>query len=180
MIKLSSARRYAKTLIEVAQETGQMEKFSTDISTLKGIIDNVPEFLPFIISPTIDLDVRKETTKEILNKHNINNLITNLVLLLIDSGKAKLLPYICKLYQELEDFYLGRVRALVKVPMKISEEELEMIRKKLEEKLNKKVIVSSDLDPSLIGGIWVKVGDLIYDGTIRRQLEILKENLIKG
>lgn len=180
MIKLSSARRYAKTLIEIAQETGQMEKFSTDVSTLKQIIDNVPEFLPFIISPTVDLDIRKETTREILKKYNINDLIINLVLLVIDSGKAKLLPHICRLYQELEDFYSGRVRALVKVPMTISEEELDTIRKKLEEKLNKKVIVSSDLDPSLIGGIWVKVGDLIYDGTVRRQIEILKENLIKG
>lgn len=180
MIKLSSARRYAKTLIEIAQETGQMEKFSGDISALKQIIESVPEFLPFIISPTIDLDVRKETTKEILKKHNINDLIINLVLLVIDSGKGKLLSHICKLYQELEDFYLGRVRALVKVPMPISNEELDVIRKKLEEKLNKKVIVSTDIDSSLIGGIWVKVGDLIYDGTVRRQLEILKENLIKG
>ncbi|MCX7769868.1 MAG: ATP synthase F1 subunit delta [Proteobacteria bacterium] len=180
MIKLSSARRYAKTLIEIAQETGQMEKFSADMNILRQIIDNIPEFMQFIISPTIDINVRKETVKDILKKHNINDLIINLVLLVLDSGKAKLLPYICKLYQELEDFYLGRVRGLVRVPISISNEDLDLIKQKLEEKLNKKVILTTEIEPSLIGGIWVKVGDLIFDGTVRRQLEILKENLIKG
>ncbi len=180
MIKLSSARRYAKTLIELAQEKGLMEKFSTDMSYVKEIVEKVPDLVQFMSSPIVDIEVRKSAVKEIFSKYNIHEYIVNLILLLIDSGKSKLLPHICKFYQDLEDFYLGRVRATVRVPMSLTEEELSLIRQTLEQKLKKKVLLNTEIDTSLVGGIWVKVGDLIFDGTVRKQLQILKENLIKG
>ena len=180
MIKLSSARRYAKTLIELAQEKVLMEKFSTDMSCIKEIVEKVPDIIQFMGSPVVNIDVRKNTVKEIFSKYNIHEYIINLVILLIDTGKSKLLPHICKFYQDIEDFYLGRVRAVVKVPINLTEEEINLIREKLEQKLKKKVLLNTEIDTSLVGGIWVKVGDLIFDGTVRKQLQILKENLIKG
>lgn len=180
MIKLSSARRYAKTLIEIAQEKGLMEKFSSDIANLKEIVEKVPPLVSFLSSPTVDLEVRKQTIQEILKKYEIHEFIVNLILLLVDSSKVKLLPHVCKFYQDLEDLYAGRVRAFLKVPMPISKEEIETIKIALEKALNKEILLNSDIDEAVIGGIWIKVGDLVFDGTVRRQLEILKDNLIKG
>lgn len=101
MIKLSSARRYAKTLIELAQEKGLMEKFSIDMGYIKQIVEQVPDIVYFMSTPIIDIEARKNTVKEILGKYNIHEYIVNLILLLIEVGKAKLLPHVCKIYQDI-------------------------------------------------------------------------------
>jgi F0F1-type ATP synthase delta subunit len=62
--------------MEIAQETGQMEKFSTDMDVLKQIVDNVPDFIHFVTSRTIDIEIRKQTASEILKKYNISYVVS--------------------------------------------------------------------------------------------------------
>lgn len=180
MIKLSSAKRYAKTLFELAQEKELLEKFSADLSALKEICEKVDGFVAFLGTPTYDLKARKDVLLEIAKKYNIHEYVINLIYLLMENGKTKLMPYMCKYYQDLEDNRTGKVRAVMQAPSALEVGEINSIKAALEKSLKKTVVLDAEINKDVIGGIWVKVGDVIYDGTIRKQLNILKDNLTKG
>lgn len=180
MIKLSSAKKYAKALFEMGLEKDISSKFSDDIKALRELTEKVSEIVPFLANPLVDRETKKEVITKIFSELNIHDYIFNLVFLLIDSNKIKLLPYICKFYQDLEDLYAGRVRGKVIVPDTLSEEYLSAIRDAIKKSLKKEVILTQEIDTDMIGGIIVKVGDMVYDASIKKQLEILKDNILKG
>ncbi|GAB4440625.1 MAG: F0F1 ATP synthase subunit delta [bacterium] len=180
MIKLSSAKRYAKTIFELGEEKGLLDKFSTDFANLKQVIETVEDFIPFLANPTYDYSVREQLFSEVAGKIGLNGFIVNLVKLLMEGNKVKLLPYVCKFYQDLDDFYAGRVRGQVKTAFELSSEDINAIKAAVEKALNKKVELATEVDKDVIGGLLIKVGDVVYDGTVKKQLEILKDNLIKG
>ncbi len=209
MIKLSSARRYAKTIFELGQEKGLLEKFSQDMVSLKEVIDKAEGFLSFLANPTYEYTEREklllevasklglnqylvnlikllmESNKvklllEVASKLGLNQYLVNLIKLLMESNKVKLLPYICNFYQDLQDFYAGKVRGVIKTALPLSNDDLNAIKSAVEKALNKKLELTVQVDKAVIGGVLLKVGDVIYDGTVKKQLEILKDNLIKG
>ncbi len=180
MIKLSSARRYAKSLYEMGEELNLSSKFSQDIKALKELCDKVEGFVSFLANPVIEMDAKKEIIHEALKAQPLHSYIYNLLFFLIEVNKIKLLPYVCKFYEDLEDMYKGRVRGKVIVPELLSEEEVKSIKSAIEKKLNKELIVTQEVNKDMIGGIVVKVGDMVYDASVRKQLEILKDNILKG
>lgn len=180
MIKLSSAKRYAKTIFELGQEKGLVELFSKDMAALKEVADKVSDFVSFLANPVYSLKEREALFSDIAQKLNLHSMIVSLVNVLIEGNKVKLLPYICKFYQDLEDFYAGRVRGVIKLPMNISDNDLNAVKSAVEAALKKKVEFDTVIDKDVIGGVWLKIGDVIYDGTVKKQLAILKDNLIKG
>ncbi len=180
MIKLSSARRYAKTIFELGQEKGLLEKFSQDMVSLKEVIDKAEGFLSFLANPTYEYTEREKLLLEVASKLGLNQYLVNLIKLLMESNKVKLLPYICNFYQDLQDFYAGKVRGVIKTALPLSNDDLNAIKSAVEKALNKKLELTVQVDKAVIGGVLLKVGDVIYDGTVKKQLEILKDNLIKG
>lgn len=180
MIKLSSAKRYAKTIFELGQEKGMLERFSKDFSALKQTIESVHEFIPFLANPTYDFSQRVGLFLEVAKKIDLSDIIINLVKLLMEGNKVKLLPYICNFFQDLMDFYAGKVRGTLKTAIELSSDELNAIALAVENALKKKVELKVEVDKDVIGGLMLKVGDVVYDGTVKKQLEILKDNLIKG
>jgi len=180
LIKLSSAKRYAKTIFELGQEKGLLERFAKDLSALKEVTEKVDEFIPFLANPTYDYSQREQLFLEIAKKLDLNDIIVNLVKLLMEGNKVKLLPYVCKFYQDLSDFYAGIVRGTLKTAAELSDEEIKAVALAVEKALKKKVEFTVEVDKDIIGGVLLKVGDVVYDGTVKKQLEILKDNLIKG
>lgn len=180
MIKLSSAKRYAKTIFELGQEKGLLEVFSKDFAAIKDVIEKVDDFIPFLSNPTYEYSVREQLFVEIAKKLNLNEYVINLVKLLMEGNKIKLLPYVCNFYRDLEDFYFGRMRGTIKTAYELSDEEMNAIKAVVEKSLNKKLVLNAVVDKDIIGGVMLKIGDVIYDGTVKKQLEILKDNLIKG
>lgn len=180
MIKLSSARRYAKALYEMGIELNLSSKFSEDIRALKELCEKVEDFVPFLANPVIDIEMKKEVISSAFGGQRLHNYIINLIFFLIEANKVKLLPYICKFYQDLEDIYAGRVRGKVISPDLLSDEDVKAIKASLEKAIKKEVILSQEISKDMIGGVIVKIGDMIYDASIKKQLEILKDNILKG
>lgn len=180
MIKLSSARRYAKALYEMGEELNISSKFSEDIKALKELTEKVEDFVPFLANPVINLEAKKEVISSAFKGLVLHDYIVNLLFFLIEANKVKLLPYICKFYQDLEDLYAGRVKGKVISPDLLSDEDVKAIKASLENKIKKEVILSQEINKDMIGGIIVKIGDMIYDASVKKQLEILKDNILKG
>jgi F-type H+-transporting ATPase subunit delta len=98
--------------------------------------------------------------------------------LLLERGRIRALPAIARAYRELGDQHAGRVRATVTSAQPLAAADLERVRQSLEQRTHKKVMVESQVDPSLIGGLVARVGDLVLDGSVRTQLASLREKLL--
>jgi F-type H+-transporting ATPase subunit delta len=104
--------------------------------------------------------------------------VQRFVLLLLERRRISALPAIARAYLELADAHTGRVRALVTSAQPLSPAEADRVRRSLEQRTGKKVIMETAVDPALIGGVVARVGDLVLDGSVRTQIAALKQRLL--
>src|SRR5262249_13749432 len=104
--------------------------------------------------------------------------VQRFVLLLLDRRRIVLLPAIARAYRDMTDAHLGRVRAQVTSAEPLAAPMLDRVRRSLEQRTGKQVIVETAVDPGLLGGIVARVGDLVLDGSVRTQLEDLRAKLL--
>lgn len=180
MIKLSAARKYAKLYFEIAVERSLVDTFDKDLHAVGEMLAAVPELAVFLNNRIVDAQDRVAALREVTAGQGLHESTINLMALLVESGRIRLLPHIVKYFQDFCDIHAGRVRATVRVPAEIDEADKAAVVAVIEKATGRKAVVTTEADASLIGGIWVKVGDVIYDSTVKRQLEILKDTLIKG
>jgi len=97
--------------------------------------------------------------------------------LLVDKERIRYLPVIYSIYRKLEDDLAGRMRASVTTAQKLGDDQKEAVRKALEDRFNKQIFLEEIEDPEILGGIVCKVDGMVFDGSVRTQLEILGENI---
>ncbi len=180
MISGSLPRRYARALIELAKEEGLVDRFGEELEGLSSVLSQVPQILETLSSDWFDFSERLSAVEGIAKKAGIHPLIKNFLILLVKKNRIGLLPDISREYRRFHDEILGIVRATVETPKMPGPELLGKIEKILSEKLRKKVICQGDADPKMIGGLILKLSHTIYDGSVRRELERMKETMMKG
>jgi len=104
--------------------------------------------------------------------------VQRFVLLLLDRSRIVLLPAIARAYQAMADDHVGRVRAQVTSAEPLTQVALDRVRRSLEQRTGKKVVMETAVDPELIGGLVARVGDLVLDGSVRTQLADLRTKLL--
>jgi F-type H+-transporting ATPase subunit delta len=104
--------------------------------------------------------------------------VQRFVLLLLERRRIVLLPSIARAYRDMADAHLGRVRAQITSAEPLAAAALDRVRRSLEQRTGKQVIVETAVDPDLIGGLVARVGDLVLDGSVRTQLSDLRAKLL--
>ncbi len=170
-------KRYAKALIQLGQEQGQLELVSKELELFASLFDENEVLKRVLCDPIHDRNKRKAILGEVLKKLELGTLSFNFLQLLLDKERMKYLPAIYSAYRRLEDSLAGRLRANLVVAQELQEGEKEAIQKALEEKFNKDIILEWFKDPEILGGIICKVDGMVFDGCVRTQLEILKETM---
>jgi len=175
----AAAQRYAKAAFSLGVETGEYERIGQEIGAVgSGLLDSV-SLRDILLNPQHDAAVKSALVNGLSQKKGFSATTKNFLLLLVDRGRLDLLPEIFRSYQKLSDDKAGRMKATVVTASQASESVTNEIVASLEKKTGKKVSLTSEVDPSLIGGVVIKVGDIIYDGSIRTQLQKLKGNIMK-
>jgi len=174
------ARRYAKALIQIGQEDGLYEKYGEELKSINDLMEASAEFKAVMLNPIYDKELKKDILKTVSQKLGLSPVVTNFLLLLVDKRRIGHFQAIVRSYEELADEVAGRIRAQVTSAVPLDEQTLNALRGKLEAMTGRKVIMSVVEDKGLIGGIVTKIGDTIYDGSVRTQLASLKEILMKG
>lgn len=174
------ARRYAKALVQIGQEDGLYEKYGEELKSLNELMEASAEFKGLMLNPIYDRELKKSLLRTVSQKMGLSPVVTNFLLLLVDKRRIVHFPEIVRSYEELADEVAGRIRATVLSAVPLDEKTLQALREKFETMTGKKVIMSVEEDKGLIGGIVTKIGDTIYDGSVRTQIAGLKEILIKG
>ncbi len=177
MIGSTIAKRYARAFYEIAAEENQLEKYYRELSGFAAIINSSKDLKDFLANPIFDQSEKKAVIESILQRTDISGITANFLKLLADKQRIVILSDIVDCYRELMDEALKTVRASVKTAFPLSPELIQKLQQGLEGQTQKKVDMTVIEDPSLLGGIVVRVGDTVYDNSIRTQLNNIRNLL---
>ena len=162
--------------------TGEAKKPETiagDLLTVQAAVTLSKELRLLLASPVVSKEKKKSVMAEIFGK-KIGSVVSQYLVAIIDKGREDILAEVLDQYFLLRDEQLGIVSVDVRSAVKFSTEQEKSLVRQLESYTQKKVRVSFSLDKVLKGGFVAKVGDTTLDGSIRRQLELLRSRLKDG
>jgi len=174
------ARRYAKALILIGKEDGQAETYREELDTIVGLLNKEQMLEQAVCNPLYNASSRRNVLLAVLDKLELAKVIKAFVLLLFDKGRINFLRDVSSYYNVLADELKGIVRADLTTATELTDETLDQIRNSLSTMTGKDVSLETTHDASLIGGIVTKIGDLVLDGSIKTQLQNMRESLKRG
>ncbi|WP_227937043.1 F0F1 ATP synthase subunit delta [Alkalihalobacillus deserti] len=180
MSNLAVANRYAYALFQLAQEKNDLKKVNEELQAVKSVVESTPEFVSLISHPKVTNQQKQQFIQENLGEV-LSEMTLNTILLLVERKRIdSLVPMINK-FKELAYEAQDVAEAQVYSPKPLSEKEQEHIAKIFAKKAKKsRLEVTNIVESELIGGIKIRIGDRIYDGTVRAQLDQIKRQLVAG
>ncbi|MBN2794357.1 MAG: F0F1 ATP synthase subunit delta [Clostridia bacterium] len=175
MAKLVS-KTYSSALFELALEEHMIDTILAEYAFVKQSINENPEFFEIIVSPRIPL----EEKKTILDKtfgNQISEVLLNFFKLLIDKKRSQVMMEVYDDFKALVDDHKGNIVATVESVIELDAAEIKNLEEKLNTLTGKNVSVNNVINPDIMGGLVVKVGDKIIDGSVKRKLENMKHEL---
>ena len=178
MISGSIARRYAKALLSLGLEQRSYEQFGQELDRLMATVASSKDLRTVLDSPVFQLSQRKAVLGEILKRLGVSKTVEHFAQLVLDHNRFPAMASIAREMRNLVDEQAGRVRAQVTSAKPLREPEAQRIQTALAKKTGKQVILERKEDASLLGGIVVQIGDVVYDGSVKNQLSRIKEQLL--
>jgi F-type H+-transporting ATPase subunit delta len=170
--------RYAEAFIKLAVEKDSLDSYQEDLLAVTDIIQKEEALKAFLFNPENTLSARKSILSGLL-KDRVRQDVLNLLLLLLDKGRITSLPGICREYVRLADEKRSILNINIFAAVPIDQAQINKICDKFKEIYNtKNAKADLTIDPSLIGGVKVAIGDKLYDGTVKGRLESLHASLI--
>jgi len=175
---VTAARRYAEAAFQIATRDGRVEQWQDRLDALAGLLAD--ERVDRLVgNPALPQEERERVLREAL-AWPADEPAFNLVRLLVRRGRTRLAPAIAREYRRLVQRSSGIVPARVTSATALSEAEEAAIRDRLEAMTGGHIDLAVELDPSLIGGVAVRIGDRMIDASVRGRLERLRERLVTG
>jgi len=173
------ANRYASALMELTGEQKKPDAVAGDLQIVMNAIDSSRELRNVLASPIINKDKKKAILRDVFKK-KVGEMILLYLDAMVNKGRENMLYEILKQYFILRDGELGIVRVDVKTSVDFSSKQEKDLQKQLETMTKKKVVITYSVDKSVKGGFIARVGDTVLDGSVKRQLEVLKKKLKEG
>lgn len=171
-------KRYALALYEVAEENNKVEEYLNDLRQICDLIDNNKDFYEVIKHPQISTKRKKETFINIF-KGKIDDQLLSFLLILIEKDR---ILYLREKLNEMEKIHREKnntLLAMIKTAVPLLDSEMENLNRILEKKYNKKIIITAEVDKSILGGVFIRVGNDVIDGTIKSKLDEMKDLILK-
>jgi F-type H+-transporting ATPase subunit delta len=175
----SLARRYARAVLEIGTANGNLDKIGADLRALARAMHESAELVAVLTNPAIRRADRRRVIDGLLARIGAAPHTKNLVYLLLDGERLSSLPAISREVDVMIEAKAGRLAAEVTSARPLDAGQLSQIVTALEKLSGKKVAVTHREDPNLLGGVVAKLGDTVYDGSLRTQLRTLRDELTK-
>jgi F-type H+-transporting ATPase subunit delta len=179
LISRSIAKRYAKGLFAVGERDGKYKSYLEELEGILGVFDREQRLKKALVLPLLEVKKRKELLSDVMRSLGASPSVSSLFNLLVENNRMGYLPIIRDVYQELVDDKEGRVRGTLWTAYPIEETFRNRIAEVLKDKFNKEVVLETVEDKSLIGGVKVVIKGTVIDGSVKKQIETLKENILK-
>ncbi|GAB2721526.1 F0F1 ATP synthase subunit delta [Paenibacillus thermoaerophilus] len=173
---IAVAKRYARALFEIAREKGIVEQVGEDLQGIAATIKADKDFAALLAHPSVSTAAKKEILAKAF-EGRVTDVVFNTIQLLADRRREELLPTLAFDYMQIADEASGSARATIRTPRTLSDEEVAKIAEQFGKLAGKTIRAVQELDPSLIGGIQVRIGDRLYDGSVSGKLARLQKAL---
>lgn len=171
----ASARRYAQAVFQLAVERGELEQWLDDLTLLADSVTNA-EFAQTLSAPRISLEQKEEVIRQSLGS-SVGRLALNLMFLLTSRNLVHVLPDIADRYQEMLDQHQGVDRAEVVSAVPLQDSQRDQVARMLSEVSGNDVRLTTRVDPDILGGIILRIGDQVMDGSARGRLQAMQREL---
>ncbi len=177
MIDASVARRYARALLSLGLEEGRHEQFGDELGAVLKALEGSPEAALLLGHPGYTGEQRQGAVATLASSLKLSPLVVSFLRLLVDRQRIGDLPQIGRSYRALLDVEVGRVRATVTSAAPLSDQETARLRETLEKMTGRTIVLDTRTDPALLGGVVTQVGATQFDGSLRTQLERMRDAL---
>jgi F-type H+-transporting ATPase subunit delta len=168
------ARPYAAALFDLSQTEGSLDAVESGLTDVQKLAADSDDFRRFLRSPVITADVKAGAMDAILAKAGLQPTVANLIKLMARNGRLFALPAVIRQFQQLAAQARGEVSAEVTSAAPLSSTQLKTLADTLKQKIGKTVTLTEHVDPSLIGGLVVKVGSQMIDSSLKTKLSAIK------
>lgn len=173
-------RRYGQGLINSIKEEAEFSVISRELSAFSGLLSEHGELRDILHNPFLPESKRKQIVEEVLSKSNYAKKTIRFVSLLLENNRLDLLPGVIESVPELWNEKKGIATYEAASVIPLSDVQQKKLKEKLELLEKKPVILKYRIEPELLGGLWIKRGNIVYDTSVRGHLMKLREKIIEG
>lgn len=177
MIEPRIVRRYASALLSAALKAGAVDQVESDLGLVSYTLEASSALTEAIYSPLIPGEKKEQILRDLF-ADKVHAITLSYLDLLVGKRREEAIVETEKEYVRLANEARGIVAAEVTSAVPLSDEEVARLKSKLALMTGKVIELSTKIDPAIIGGVTVKIGDRVIDGSIRGQLEALREKLL--
>ncbi|MDD5305878.1 MAG: ATP synthase F1 subunit delta [Deltaproteobacteria bacterium] len=178
MLSGSIARRYARALFAIGEEQGTLVALVREVQRAAETWEGSAELRTNVTSPMVKEEARRAMWGAVAQKLAVSRITRSFLDMLLDRNRLPYLPSIARELSEMGDRKENRLRAEVASAKPVAADVVARLRGVLERQTGKTVVLTTRQDPALIGGMVTKVGNLLYDGSLKTQLERMKESML--
>ncbi len=172
------AKRYAGALFNTAVTIGTQDTVGVDLDGLALAWTQSPRLAEMLESPLITSDRKLEMIDKLFASE-VSPTTLSFLKLLVDKGRENILPIVHLEYGLMADAAHGLIRATATVAVPLSDSQKSSLIEGLKKRTGKSIELDVEINPSILGGVIVKLGDNVIDGSVRGSLERLRENMLQ-
>ena len=178
MTNKTAALRYARALLDVAvKERADLDQIGDELGAFADLFKQNPALEKVMLNPAVPVPRKRAAMTELVARARLAPILSKLLVLLAERDRLVLLPDLLSAFRERVLDYQKVVRAEVVTAAPIGPERTQAIEQGLARVTGRKVRLGTRVDESIIGGVVARIGDTIYDGSVTRQLELMKKTL---
>lgn len=176
MSSVTAARRYANGLLQVGLETGQLQALRSDMQYIRDAVESEPMLQKILKSPIVSEDKKRSIVQEVL-QGKVTDTTFKLIDILAKKNRFGLLYMVATSFRDCYNQHAGILEITISTAYELEKKQVEDMVKVMERTTGKTIHYTIKTDSSLIGGVTIKYGDTVIDGSVRNKLERLTELL---
>ncbi|MCH2172591.1 ATP synthase F1 subunit delta [Myxococcota bacterium] len=176
----AAARRYARALFSLAEESASVESVRSELEAMMALFEGSPELADSLFRPLHPVAERRAVLQAVCERVGSSETLRNYYAFLVDQRRLVDFPAICEEFSRLADLAAGRTQAQVVTANPLSPEQQDRLRDALAARTGQQVELELTVDPSLLGGAIATVGGVVFDGSLRTQLTQMRTALTRG
>jgi F-type H+-transporting ATPase subunit delta len=177
MLANQLAIKYAQAIYELAAEQNVLEQVEMELKLVESTIETYSDLATLIYHPRVLAQAKKETLNKILGQ-DVSEVVLKFLMVLVDKRREMILPDIIREYVKQANEARNIIEAQVTTAIPLDSAQQTALMNKLSLVTGKVVVLKAQIDKAIIGGVIVQIGDKLIDGSIARQLQLLKNTLL--
>ena len=173
----SASLQYANALADIALEQGASEPAAKQLESFAAAYEESAELRTFLASPAVSVEAKHEVLEKISNRLGASKIIRNFLFVIADHRRTQLIPEIVATFQQVLRQRQGVAEAEISSAVELTSAQKKELAATLARVTLKKIEPKYSLDPALLGGAVVRIGDTIYDGSLRSRLNEMRARL---